>query len=142
MASTCSSRRAAADGQLVAVIRSTDKGESWSKKAIIVAPDQAVGENDPEPIHCRPFITGDPPCTIVRSDGVIVDLAVDYSSGPHHGRLYVTWQDHQDNPHGDDLIMLSHSDDGGQTWSAPEKVNQTPERHVYRPGLRAGGARQ
>ncbi|MFL5900208.1 MAG: sialidase family protein, partial [Solirubrobacterales bacterium] len=59
-------------------------------------------------------------------DGVIVDLAVDTSAGPHRGRIYVTWQDHQDNPFGDDLIMLSHSDDGGQTWSAPTKVNQTP----------------
>jgi hypothetical protein len=113
-------------GNFVAVIRSTDKGESWSKKAIIVAPNQAIGENDPEPIHCRPFITGDPPCTIVRSDGVIIDLAVDNSSGPNHGRLYVTWQDHADNPHGDDLIMLSHSGDGGQTWSTPQKVNNTP----------------
>jgi hypothetical protein len=117
-------------GNFVAVIRSTDKGVSWSKKAIIVSPDAAIGENDPEPINCRPFITGNPPCTIVRSDGVIIDLAVDTSSGEgpssHPGRLYVTWQDHADNPHGDDLIMLSHSDDGGRTWSGPEKVNQTP----------------
>jgi hypothetical protein len=113
-------------GNFVAVIRSTDKGDTWSKRAIIVSPDNAIGETDPEPIHCRPFITGNPPCTIVRSDGVIVDLAVDYSNGPHHGRIYITWQDHQDNPNGDDLIMLSHSDDGGLTWSAPAKVNQTP----------------
>jgi hypothetical protein len=62
----------------------------------------------------------------VRSDGVIVDLAVDYSSGARRGRIYTTWQDHQDNPFGDDLIMLSHSDDGGLTWSTPTKVNQTP----------------
>ncbi len=113
-------------GNFVAVIRSTDKGVTWSKKAITVAPDAAIGETDPEPIHCRPFITGNPPCTIVRSDGVIVDLAVDNSNGPHRGRIYLTWQDHQDNPNGDDLIMVSHSDDGGLTWSAPVKVNQTP----------------
>ena len=75
---------------------------------------------------CRPFISGNPPCTLVRSDGIILDLAVDYSSGPHAGRIYVTWQDHDDNPFGDDLILLSHSDDGGRTWSAPDKVNQTP----------------
>ena len=113
-------------GTSIAAIRSTDKGVSWSKKAIAIAPAHSVGETDPEPINCRPFITGNPPCTLVRSDGVILDLAVDYSSGPHAGRIYVTWQDHQDNPHGDDLILLSHSDDAGQTWSAPVKVNGTP----------------
>jgi hypothetical protein len=113
-------------GNFVAVIRSTDKGVTWSKQAIIVSPDAATGETDPEPINCRPFITGNPPCTIVRSDGVIVDLAVDYSTGPHRGRLYMTWQDHDDNPHGDDLIRLSYSDDGGLTWSNPVTVNDTP----------------
>jgi len=113
-------------GNFVAVIGSKDKGLTWSKNATIVSPDGAIGERDPEPIHCRPFITGDPACTIVRSDGVIVDLAVDYSSGPHRGRMYVVWQDHQDNPSGDDLIMLSDSDNDGQTWSAQVKVNQTP----------------
>ena len=33
------------------------------EQAIVVAPDNAIGETDPEPIHCRPFITGNPPCT-------------------------------------------------------------------------------
>jgi hypothetical protein len=113
-------------GNFVAVVRSTDKGDTWSKRAIVVAPDAAIGERDPEPIHCRPFITGNPLCTIVRSDGVIVDLAVDYSTGPHRGRVYIAWQDHQDSPFGDDLIRLSHSDDGGLTWSDPVKVNNTP----------------
>src|ERR671935_139258 len=110
----------------IAVIRSTDKGVTWSKRAIIVSPDAAIGETDPEPIHCRPFITNNPACTLVRSDGVIEDLAVDFSNGPHRGRIYVAWQDHQDNPFGDDLILVSHSDDDGLTWSAPVKVNKTP----------------
>jgi hypothetical protein len=113
-------------GNFIAVIRSTDKGVTWSDRAIIVAPSSAIGERDPEPIHCRPFISGDPSCTLVRSDGVIVDLAVDDSNGPHRGRVYIVWQDHQSNPFGDDTIMLAHSDDGGLTWSAPVKVNQTP----------------
>ena len=66
-------------GTSIAAIRSTDKGASWSKKAINIAPAHSIGETDPEPINCRPFITGNPPCTLVRSDGVILDLAVDYS---------------------------------------------------------------
>jgi hypothetical protein len=111
----------------VQVIRSTDEGATWSKRAISVAPVNAIGESDPQPINCRPFITGNPPCTIVRSDGVIIDLAVDSSAtSDHKGRLYVTWQDHQDNPHGDDLILLSYSDDGGQSWTGPIKANDTP----------------
>jgi hypothetical protein len=110
----------------VAVVRSTDKGETWDKKATVISPAHSVGETDPEPINCRPFIDGNPPCTLVRSDGVIVDFAVDYSSGAHRGRIYATWQDHADNPHGDDLILLSHSDNDGQSWSAPAKINQTP----------------
>jgi BNR repeat-like domain len=114
-------------GTNVQVIRSTDKGETWSRRAIQVAAVHAIGETDPEPIHCRPYITGDPPCTLVRSDGVIIDLAVDYAeTSAHHGRIYVTWQDHEDNPFGDDAIMLSYSDDGGRSWSVPDKVNQTP----------------
>jgi hypothetical protein len=112
-------------GTNVQVIRSSDKGATWSKNAIQVSRAFSVGETDPEPINCRPFITDNPTCTLVRSDGVIIDLAVDYSSS-HHGRTYITWQDHEDNPFGDDLILLSHSDDGGLTWSTPEKVNQTP----------------
>ena len=78
-----STRTARADrGTSIAAIRSTDKGVTWSKKAIIVAPAHSIGETDPEPINCRPFITGNPPCTLVRSDGVILDLAVDYSARP------------------------------------------------------------
>jgi len=110
-------------GFSAAVIRSFDKGESWSRRAIIVAPVSAIGETDPEPIHCRPYITGDPLCTLVRSDGVIVDLAVDNSSGPHHGRIYMTWQAHDDNPFGDDLIQVAWSDDRGMNWSNPVTAN-------------------
>jgi hypothetical protein len=113
-------------GFSAAVIRSTDKGVTWSKRAFVVSHVDAIGETDPEPINCRPYISGNPPCTLVRSDGVIVDLAVDKSGGPHNGRIYMTWQAHDDNPFGDDLIQVSWSDDGGRTWTDPVNVNQTP----------------
>jgi hypothetical protein len=113
-------------GFSAAVIRSTDKGVTWSRRAIVVSPVSAIGETDPEPINCRPYINGNPPCTLVRSDGVIVDLAVDNSGGPHNGRIYMTWQAHDDNPFGDDLIQVAWSDDGGLNWSPPVDVNQTP----------------
>jgi hypothetical protein len=46
--------------------------------------------------------------------------AVDLSSGPHRGRVYVVWQD----PHlGTNDVWLSRSDDQGSTWSNPLRVN-------------------
>jgi hypothetical protein len=48
-------------------------------------------------------------------------LAVDTSSGPTKGHLYVTWADQQ----GDNTdVLLVSSSDGGMTWTAPVKVNQ------------------
>jgi hypothetical protein len=46
--------------------------------------------------------------------------AVDLSSGPRRGRVYVVWQD----PHlGSNDVFLSRSDDRGSTWTAPLRVN-------------------
>jgi hypothetical protein len=48
-------------------------------------------------------------------------LAVDRSAGPHRGRIYVVWNHFR---HGTSLdISLSYSDDHGDTWSAPIRVN-------------------
>lgn len=46
--------------------------------------------------------------------------AVDLSGGPHRGRVYVTWMD----PHlGNNDVFLAYSDNRGDTWSAPVRVN-------------------
>jgi hypothetical protein len=46
--------------------------------------------------------------------------AVDRSSGPHRGRIYIVWPDAR---HGDPDILLTWSDDRGNSWSEPVRVN-------------------
>jgi hypothetical protein len=47
-------------------------------------------------------------------------LAVDLTTGPYRGRVYVIFTDSR---HGDPDIMLVWSDDQGTTWSPPVRVN-------------------
>jgi hypothetical protein len=97
-------------GGFVRVLRSTDKGVTWSGP-YDVGRLGAIGVTDPE--------TGDP----VRTGDIIPDIAVD----PASGRLYAAWQDAGVNGGQADGIAFSQSLDGGLTWSAPPiKVNQTP----------------
>ena len=106
-----------AAGSNVAIIRSEDQGATWGPRArngkirpIIVSRLGTIEITDPE--------TGDP----VRTGDIIPDIAVN----PTNGRLYAVWQDARFNNNQADAIAFSQSDDGGLTWSAPIKVNQTP----------------
>ena len=56
----------------------------------------------------------------VRDASILFDVAVD----PVNGNLYTVWQDARFS--GVDEVAFSMSSDGGFTWSAPIKVNQTP----------------
>jgi hypothetical protein len=96
-------------GLNVALIRSTDKGLTWSRQ-IVVDKLGTIGVSDPE--------TGDG----VRTGDIIPDIAVD----PSTGRLYAVWQDARFNGFQADAIAFSQSLDGGFTWSTPIKVNKTP----------------
>lgn len=110
-------------GASIAVIRSTDKGDTWSR-LITVAKDLGQGALDPD--------TGRP----IRAEGGIPMIAVDR----RNGNLYVAWQDTRFS--GVDEIAFSMSTDGGLTWSAPIKVSQTPRSSVllnqqaFLPGIR------
>jgi hypothetical protein len=95
-------------GESMSVIRSTDKGETWSRRSTVIAPSREIGAFDPD--------TGRP----IRAEGGLPEVAIDRSSGA----LYAVWQDASFS--GVDEIAFSMSTDGGNTWSMPVRVNQTP----------------
>jgi BNR repeat-like domain len=100
------------NASLTGVARSTDGGKTWSKP-IRISNNPVVNDVDPD--------TGFPLRTGADIGGGLPDIAVD----PHSGALYVVWEDSRfSGTHND--IALSKSTDGGLTWSAPQKVNQTP----------------
>jgi hypothetical protein len=117
-------------GDHVTVIRSTDKGETWSD-AIHVANMGDRGVFDPEPVaQCRPDMSPTTLCTLVRTGDIIPDFAVDRTGTATNGNLYAVWQSHvsatANGRAGDDTIYLSRSTDGGLHWSqTPVKVNDT-----------------
>jgi hypothetical protein len=97
-----------APGFFEAVIRSTDKGVTWSQP-IIISKDMSVAVTDPD--------TG----AEVRTGAGLPDMAVDRTTG----HLYAVWADGRFSNGAHDDIALSRSTDAGLTWSAPVKVNQT-----------------
>ena len=95
-------------GNSVRVMRSTDKGVTWSAP-IFVDLLGTIFVTDPE--------SGDD----VRTGDIIPDIAV-----APNGDLYAVWQDARPNGGDADAIALSRSTNGGLTWSPRVKVNQTP----------------
>ena len=67
---------------------------------------------------------------INRANGLPV-TACDAGSSPYRGSIYVNWTDQRNGPTDTD-VWLVRSDDGGQTWSAPLRVNDdAPGRHQF-----------
>ena len=87
------------------VVRSTDGGVTWSAPIIVD--------------HERTM-----PVANIRSGDTVPILSVDRATG----KLYATWQDtrfSQGATKRTDILVTSSSD-GGLTWSAPVKANDTP----------------
>jgi len=102
----------------VSVLRSTDRGVSWSA-ATAVAEGKFVGVNDPK--NGRGIRTG----------GVVPTIAVDRGNGA----LYVAWEDASLSKMERDGIVLSKSTDGGLHWSDPVQVNGVPAVPAFTPAL-------
>lgn len=60
-----------------------------------------------------------------RANGMPV-TGVDLSNGPNKGTLYVNWIDERN---GDQDVFVMSSRDGGDTWSAPVRVNDDPVKN-------------
>ena len=99
---------------------SPDKGETWLPKG------RPIRTNDELSLGIIPpfFPTIVTPDTEqpVRDASILFDVAVD----PVNGNLYAVWQDARFSDFEIDQVAFSMSTDGGFTWSAPTKVNQTP----------------
>jgi hypothetical protein len=119
-------------GDNVAVIFSSDQGDTWSSTATIVANMGDRGVRDPEPV-CLGDNTPSTPCLLVRTGDILPEFAVDYSGGDTNGDMYAVWQTHRtatvlqlgSTLSVDDTILLSRSTDGGHHWSSPVQVNHT-----------------
>ncbi len=94
----------------LALLRSTDQGTTWlpHDAPIFAAKIQSIPITTPNSGHA------------VRTGDILFDVAVH----PINGTLYAVWQDARFS--GVDAIAFSQSTDGGFTWSAPIKINQTP----------------
>jgi hypothetical protein len=96
----------------LSLIRSTDKGQTWSSCPTQVAAMPNTPVTDPN--------TGQPVAAAVN--GGWLNVAADSPNG----KLYAVWMDSSFSNSQYDSIAFSMSADGGFMWSAPIQVNQTP----------------
>lgn len=104
----------------LAIIRSTDKGNTWSAPIVI---------SDMLPVGVSDVKTGKP----ARTGSLIPEIAVDAATGA----LYTVWEDARFSNGQREGIALSGSTDGGLTWTPPAQVNQVPEVQAFTPGVAA-----
>ena len=115
-------------GGLIRVMRSEDTGDSWSGQITIAqlgaigvrVPDSSVDDDtDPDP---------------VRTSDFNAEVASDERANTDN--VYAVWQDARFNGFQRDQIAFSKSTDGGETWSAPVRINREPSTQAFTPAIR------
>ncbi|HKE39606.1 MAG TPA: sialidase family protein [Casimicrobiaceae bacterium] len=101
----------------LSIIRSTDKGTSWSAP-IVISPVFSVGTFDPE-THAP-----------IRDGSGLGSIAVGRG-----GELVAVWQDARFSGGLRDGIAFSRSLDGGLTWSAPSRINHDASASAFVPAV-------
>lgn len=108
------SNRHGTRGYNVALIRSPDKGVTWTRETLV---DRLLVDEVTDPETGQDVRTGD----------ILPDWAVDRGSNPAtRGSVYVVWMDRRFNDADHDDILLARSPDGGVSWDAPVVVDRTP----------------
>ncbi len=103
-------------GQTLELMRSSDKGLTWSAP-MMVGPAETILRPDTSGYT----LTVDPDNGQLVRDTDQPSFAADKS-----GNLYAVWEDGRFSNFQYNEIAFSMSSDGGFTWAAPIRVNQTP----------------
>jgi hypothetical protein len=115
-------------GGLIRVMRSEDAGDSWSGQITVerlgaigvTVPDSTFDDDaDPDP---------------VRTSDFNAEVASDERANTDN--VYAVWQDARFNGFQRDQIAFSKSTDGGETWSAPVRINGEPSTQAFTPAIR------
>jgi hypothetical protein len=107
-------------GENVAVLRSADRGATWSSSPTLIDKLQSAGVKDPT--------TGTP----VRTGDIIPEFAVD----PRNDTVYAVWQDARSTGGARDQIAFAKSTDGGNTWTTESYgINTVHSTQAFNPTI-------
>jgi hypothetical protein len=104
---------------VLTLLRSTDRGQTWSTKISAVVQQPLV---DPNLTPATALVTDPDTGQEIEAHPMFPSIAVDRNSG----NLYAAWIDARFSNFQYNGIAFSMSADGGVSWSDPIQVNQTP----------------
>jgi BNR/Asp-box repeat protein len=114
------------DGQVMVTYQDQTNGNGGSRIYTSVDPDGFGKDGFRNPVfmvHSRVGGFDYVPVQPDRSVDAEANLAWDRSNGPHRGRVYAIWTQEVKNESNDMDVMLQHSDDDGETWTTPVRLN-------------------